>query len=79
VNTFWGNDPYLGVAILILSGIYYLPIIDLIREKIEIKYLTITLYVVGFLILWVSLGVGELFDKINLMLESFPITNITGY
>jgi hypothetical protein len=79
VNTFWGNDPYLGVAILILSGIYYLPIIDLIREKIENKYLTITLYVVGFLILWVSLGVGELFDKINLMLESFPVTNITGY
>jgi hypothetical protein len=33
---------------------------------------------VGFLILWTSLGVGELFDKVELMLKSFPYPDITG-
>ncbi len=28
VNIFWGNDPYYGLIILILSLMYYLPIID---------------------------------------------------
>jgi len=79
VNLFWGNDPYLGLAILILSGIYYIPIIDLFRDKIKPKYVTILLYIVGFLILWVSTGVGELFDKIELMIKNFPAPHLTGY
>jgi hypothetical protein len=36
------------------------------------------MWVFGFFVLWSSLGVGELFDEIGLMLRNFPYTNITG-
>ena len=78
VNIFWGNDPFFGLIIFALSFIYYLPAIDLLQNKIRPKTFTIAKYVVGFLILWTSLGVGELFDKVGLMLKSFPYPDITG-
>ena len=78
VNIFWGNDPYYGLIILILSLMYYLPIIDIMRKLIKTNYLTTAKFLIGFFILWSSLGVGELFDKIDLMLRNFPYTNITG-
>jgi len=78
VNTFWGNDPFFGLTIFALSFIYYLPAIDLLQNKISLRTLTIAKYVFGFLILWTSLGVGEFFDKIELMLINFPYPNITG-
>ena len=78
VNIFWGNDPFFGLIIFALSFIYYLPAIDLLQNKIRPKTFTIAKYVVGFLILWTSLGVGELFDKVELMLKSFPYPDITG-
>ena len=78
VNIFWGNDPFFGLIIFALSFIYYLPIIGFLQSKIKPKYFTIATYIIGFLILWTSLGVGELFDKVELMLKSFPYPNITG-
>jgi hypothetical protein len=30
-------------------------------------------------ILWISLGVGELWDKTQLMLEHLPMPHITGF
>ena len=78
VNIFWGNDPFFGLIIFALSFIYYLPAIDLLQNKIRPKTFTIAKYVVGFLILWTSLEVGELFDKVELMLKSFPYPDITG-
>ncbi len=38
VNTFWGNDPYYGLIILLLSLLFYLPLVDLIRTTIQKKY-----------------------------------------
>jgi|LULX01.1.fsa_nt_gb uncharacterized membrane protein YagU involved in acid resistance len=78
VNIFWGNDPYYGLIILILSLMYYLPIIDLVKNLIKTNYLATAKFLIGFFILWSSSGVGELFDKIDSMLRNFPYTNITG-
>ena len=72
VNTFWGNDPFYGLAMVVLSFFYYLPIIDLLRESVKPNFLTVTKYIIGFLILWSSLGVGELFCKVELMINGGP-------
>jgi hypothetical protein len=78
VNTFWGNDPYFGLIIFALSFIYYLPLIKMIERNLNFVLIRRIMLVLGVLILWASLGVGELFDKIELMRQSLPFTNITG-
>jgi len=78
VNMFWGNDPFFGVTIFAASSVYYLPAIDALMRLVSAKAVTIVKVVLGVLILWASLGVGELFDKIALMRSSFPLPNITG-
>jgi hypothetical protein len=70
VNTFWGNDPGFGIFIFLLSFIYFLPV-NAILQKItglSIPGIRIVKILVGIFILWASLGVGELFDKVELML-----------
>ena len=71
VNTFWGNDPFFGLFILILSALYYPPLQSRIEEKINFKFKIWMKITLGAFVLWASLGVGELFDKINLMVNSF--------
>jgi glucose uptake protein GlcU len=73
VNTFWGNDPFYGLFIIFLSILFFLPIINLFIEKIPQKALFILKIILGLFIIWSSLGVGELFDKIELMKMSFPL------
>lgn len=75
VNTFWGNDPYYGLSIILASVIFYLPIVNLILERISNKTQLIFKVIIGFFIIWSSLGVGELFDKIDLMNRNFPSPN----
>ena len=72
VNTFWGNDPGFGVFILLLSFVYFLPINDILKKiaGFSIPRMGIVKILLGIFILWASLGVGELFDKINLMMMS---------
>ena len=79
VNTFWGNDPYFGLTIILVSLIFYLPIISLIIDKIPGKILLVAKIILGFLIIWSSLGVGELFDKLHLMEDNFPYPNYGSY
>jgi hypothetical protein len=42
-----------------------------IKEKTGFAIPRIAKWLLGFFILWASLGVGELFDKIELMMASF--------
>ncbi len=77
-NAYWGNDPYFGLAIICISFFYYLPLIDYSRRAISARNLFILKIIFGFLILWASLGVGELDDKLEMMFESLPHPNITG-
>ena len=72
VNTFWGNDPAFGVFILLLSFLYFPPtsnILSAISERlIGFPIPKVAKIVWGIFIVWATLGVGELFDKINLMI-----------
>lgn len=71
VNTFWGNDLGFGVFILLLSFVYFPPV-NVILKKItgfSIPGMEIVKILIGVFILWASLGVGELFDKIDLMMK----------
>ena len=70
VNTFWGNDPVFGVFILLLSFVYFLPVNTILKRMtgLTIPRLGIVKFLLAIFIIWASLGVGELFDKIDLML-----------
>jgi hypothetical protein len=71
VNTFWGNDPGFGIFILLLSLVYFLPVNDILRKiaGFTIPKLYILKILLGLFIIWAALGVGELFDKIELMMN----------
>jgi hypothetical protein len=34
INMFWGNDPFFGVFILLVSFIYFLPVNDVLKKMI---------------------------------------------
>ena len=68
INTFWGNDLGFGVFIIFLSLVYFPIVSTLVKEISGFSIPVIAKVVLGILILWASLGVGELFDKIDLML-----------
>lgn len=68
VNTFWGNDPGFGLFLLVLALLYLPPINLIIEEKIRFSIPRIVKIGLGIFIIWALLGVGELFDKIDLMM-----------
>ncbi|MCO5725591.1 hypothetical protein [Robiginitalea marina] len=71
VNLFWGNDPGFGAFIILLSLVFYPPLSTWFTKRTRFGLPWWLKGVVGLFILWSSLGVGELFDKIDLMLKSF--------
>lgn len=73
VNTFWGNDPFYGLVIILLSVLFLWPVIKWVLTWMPKKTLLIAKIILGVLILWSSLGVGELFEKIELMQTYFPL------
>ncbi len=72
VNTFWGNDPGFGVFLLLLSLVYFLPVNAILQKRLNfsIPRLRIFKIFLGLFIIWAALGVGELFDKIDLFLQN---------
>lgn len=70
INTFWGNDPFFGIFIILLSFVYFLPVNDILRKMTgnSIPKMGILKILLAVFILWAALGVGELFDKIDLMM-----------
>lgn len=80
VQSFWGNDPYLGWMItMVAGGIAAHPIFST-AEKLGLSagrrdWMICILFL---LTMWVSLGVGELPEKTAMMLEQFPEPEITG-
>ena len=67
INSFWGNDPFYGVFVILLS----LPFYPVFSEKFVKQIRIWHLFILGGFILWTALGVAELFDKIALMIQSF--------
>jgi hypothetical protein len=72
VNTFWGNDPGFGIFLLLLSFVYFPPTSNILsaisKRLIGFPIPKIAKIVLGIFIVWATLGVGELFDKIDLMM-----------
>jgi hypothetical protein len=75
VNTFWGNDPEFGVFILLLSSLYFPPSSNILsaiyKQAVGFAVPKTGKIVLAIFIVWATLGVGELFDKINLMMQDF--------
>lgn len=73
VNTFWGNDPGFGIFILLLSLVYFIPVDTIVTAMtgIILPRFGLIKVVIALFIIWASVGVGELFDKIEIMLNSF--------
>lgn len=73
INVFWGNDTLFGIFLVLLSLFYFLPV-NAILDKIlgfELPKMGIVKIILGILIVWAVFGVGELFDKIELMINYF--------
>ena len=71
VNMFWGNDPGFGIFIILLSLAYFLPLNKILKKMtgFSIPRLWILKIFLGIFIIWAAMGVGELFDKIELMMN----------
>ena len=69
VNLFWGNDPGFGVFIILLSFMYFLPVHAILKNMtgFSIPGMSIIKILLGIFIIWAAMGVGELFDKLELM------------
>lgn len=67
INIFWGNDLWFGVFIALLSFVFFPPVNMLIKNIAGFSIPVVAKIVVALFILWASLGVGELFDKIEMM------------
>jgi hypothetical protein len=67
VNLFWGNDPGFGIFIIVLSIIYFPPLTSIFTQKTGLSIPGFVKFLIAVFILWASLGVGELFDKLELM------------
>ena len=71
VNMFWGNDPFFGVFLFLLSFVFYPPVNAILRKKFGFSIPLAVKIIVGVFIVWASLGVGELFDKVGMMVRDF--------
>ena len=71
LNMFWGNDPEFGFFLFLLSLVYYPPLNIIISRLTGYSIPIVVKIVLGIFIFWASLGVGEFFEKIHLMIKSF--------
>ena len=70
VNTFWGGDTGFGIFIVLLSLAYFLPVNDIFQKiaGFSLPGLRVLKILLGLFIIWAAMGVGELFDKIEMMM-----------
>ena len=72
VHTFWGNDPYLGWAIMIIAAFILAEPLLAVMGRLGVTGRRRRWAVIGtfLLVSWVSLGVGELPEKTKMMLDN---------
>lgn len=68
INTFWGNDLGFGVFLILLSFIYFPPTNVILKKIAGFSIPLVINILLGLFIIWAALGVGELFNKIELMM-----------
>jgi hypothetical protein len=71
LNTCWGNDPGFGAFLILLSFVYFPPANAALKKKIGFRIPLVAKILLGLFIIWASLGVGELFAKIDLLMHDF--------
>lgn len=71
VNTFWGNDTVFGIFIVLLALLFIPNSNRIIIQKLGIRIPLWSKISIAMFIIWASVGVGELFDKIEMMMNSF--------
>ncbi len=69
VNTFWGNDTFFGIFILLASFVFFPPVNVIVKKWTGFSIHWVLKVILVLFILWAALGVGELFDKIDLMMS----------
>lgn len=69
INMFWGNDPGYGIFIFLLGFVFIPPATALFKKISGISIPLFIKILLALFILWSAVGVGELFDKIDLMLN----------
>ncbi len=69
INIFWGNDPLFGVFILALSFVYFPPAIVFVQKVIGLSIHWTLKILLAASVIVATLGVGELFEKIDLMMK----------
>lgn len=80
-QSFWGNDPYLGWAITVIASVIIANPVSSYAQQSRLstrRHDAVTIFVF-VLIMWISLGVGELPEKTEMMLDRFPEPRITGF
>jgi hypothetical protein len=71
INTFWGGDAGYGIFIILLSLVFIPPVNTLIKHLTGLTIHPVLKVLVGLFIIWSAVGVGELFDKIEIMINDF--------
>jgi hypothetical protein len=71
INTFWGNDPGYGIFVILSSLVFLNPVTDYLSRKTGVVIPLWVKIVLALLIFWTALGVAELSDKIDLMVNDF--------
>ncbi len=71
INLFWGNDAGFGLFLLLLSTVYFPAFNVYLHRWTGFSIHWAIKIVLGLFVLWAALGVGELFGKIDLMLQHF--------
>ena len=78
VHTFWGNDPYLGSSITIIAAFVMAAPLLVVMDRVGLTGRRRAVNGIFLLVSWVSLGVGELPDRTEMMLDNLPMPKITG-
>ena len=68
VNTFWGNDPGFGIFLLTIAFVYFPPATQFVKERTGLSLNPILKVLLAAFVVIAVLGVGELFDKIDMMI-----------
>ncbi|ALJ00915.1 hypothetical protein [Rufibacter tibetensis] len=68
VNTFWGNDPGFGLFLILLSFVYFPAANRMLKLRTGYSIPILVKFSLAIFIIVAALGVGKLFDKIDLMM-----------
>lgn len=69
VNLFWGNDPGFGAFLLLLSLVFFPPFNLVFKRLTGYTIPWFAKILLAAFILWAALGVGELPEKIAMMVN----------